>query len=162
MPPSSRVIRVSILVASDEATSGSVMANADRISPASSGSSHCFFCSSVANWKSTSMLPVSGAAQLSAVGANCGERPVISASGAYWRLVSPAPYSASGRKRFHRPCLRASALRSSTICGVSHGEASSARCSCAIVSAGYTCSSMKVSSLVRSSSVRASNAKSMG
>lgn len=151
-----------MFVASDEATSGSVIANAERISPASSGSSHRFFCSSVANWKSTSMFPVSGAAQFSAVGANCGERPVISASGAYWRLVSPAPYPASGRKRFHSPCLRASAFRSSTICGVSHGEASRARCSSAVFSAGYTYSSMKASSLPRSSSVRASNAKSMG
>ena len=70
------------------------------------------------------MFPVSGAAQFSAVGARCGLRPVISASGAYWRLVSPAPYSASGRKRFHRPCLRASAFSSSTTAGVSHGEAS--------------------------------------
>lgn len=151
-----------MLVASDDATSGSVIANADRISPASSGSSHCFFCASVPNWASTSMFPVSGAAQFSAVGANCGERPRISASGAYWRLVSPAPYSASGRKRFHSPCLRASALRSSTTCGVSHGDASCSRCSSAVRSAGWTCSSMKVSSLARSSSVRASNAKSMG
>ena len=76
------------------------------------------------------MFPVSGAAQFSAVGASCGLRPVISASGAYWRLVSPAPYSASGRKRFHRPCRRASAFSSSTTAGVSHGEASRARCSC--------------------------------
>ncbi len=107
------------------------------------------------------MLPVSGAAQFSAVGASCGERPVISASGAYWRLVSPAPYSGSGRKRFHRSCLRASALSSSTTAGVSQGEASRARCSSATASAGYTCSSMKASSFARSSSVRASNAKSM-
>ena len=151
-----------MFVASEEATSGSVIANAERISPASSGSSHCFLCSSEPNWESTSMFPVSGAAQFSAVGARCGLRPVISASGAYWRFVSPAPYAASGRKRFHRPCRRASALRSSTICGVSHGDASRARCSSATSSAGYTCSSMNVSSLVRSSSVRASNAKSTG
>lgn len=125
-----------MLVASDEATSGSVIANADRISPASSGSSHCFCCASLPNCASTSMLPVSGAAQFSAVGANWGLRPVISASGAYWRFVSPAPCSASGRKRFHRPCLRASAFSSSTIGGVSHGEASAARCSWAVRSAG--------------------------
>lgn len=132
----SRVMRVSMFVASEEATSGSVIANADRISPASNGSSHCFFCSSVPNWASTSMFPVSGAAQFSAVGANCGERPRISAIGAYCRLVSPAPYSASGRKRFHSPCLRASAFRSSTTCGVSHGDASCSRCSSAVFSAG--------------------------
>jgi hypothetical protein len=37
------------------------------------------------------MLPVSGAAQFSAAGAMDGLRPVISASGAYCTLVSPAP-----------------------------------------------------------------------
>lgn len=132
----SLAILVSMLVASEEATSGSVIANAERISPASSGSSHRFFCSSEPNWASTSMFPVSGAAQLRAVGARCGERPVISASGAYWRLVSPAPCSASGRKRFHRPWLRASAFSSSTTAGVSHGDVSRSRCSCAVVSAG--------------------------
>ena len=36
-----------MLVASDDATSGSVIAKAERISPASSGSSHARFCSSV-------------------------------------------------------------------------------------------------------------------
>ncbi len=156
-----------MLVASDEATSGSVIANADRISPASSGRSHCFCCASLPNCASTSILPVSGAAQFSAVGANCGLRPVISASGAYWRLVSPAPCSSSGKlcwstkNRFHSPCRRASAFSSSTTAGVSHGEARAERCSWAVCSAGYTCSSMNVSSRSRSSSVRASNAKSM-
>ena len=43
----SRRISVSMLVASDDATAGSVIANAERISPASSGSSHCFFCSAL-------------------------------------------------------------------------------------------------------------------
>jgi hypothetical protein len=36
-----------MFVASEDATPGSVIANAERISPASSGSSHCFFCSDV-------------------------------------------------------------------------------------------------------------------
>ena len=36
----------------------------DEISPSSNGCSHCFRCSSVPNMCSTSMLPVSGAAQL--------------------------------------------------------------------------------------------------
>ena len=35
----------SMLVASEEATSGSVIAKAERILPSSSGSSHCFLCS---------------------------------------------------------------------------------------------------------------------
>ena len=41
----SRSILVAMLVASDEATSGSVMQNAERISPSSSGRSHCSRCS---------------------------------------------------------------------------------------------------------------------
>ena len=44
--------------------SGSVMAKAERISPLRRGSSHCSFCSGVPTRSSTSMLPVSGAAQL--------------------------------------------------------------------------------------------------
>src|SRR5216684_7796889 len=42
-----RTIEDSILVASEDATLGSVIANADRIFPSSSGSSHCFLCSGV-------------------------------------------------------------------------------------------------------------------
>ena len=80
-----------MFVASEEATSGSVMENADRIRPSSSGSSQRAFCSGVPNSDSSSMFPVSGAEQLSASGAIHGLRPVISASGAYCRLVSPAP-----------------------------------------------------------------------
>ncbi len=75
-------MRSSMLVASEEATSGSVIANALRISPSSSGRSHCSFCSGVPNWVSTSMLPVSGAEQLIASGP-MWLRPEISASGAY-------------------------------------------------------------------------------
>src|SRR5665647_3247453 len=86
-------------------------AQEDRISPASSGSSHCCFCWSVPNIASTSMFPVSGAEQFSVAGARWALRPVISASGAYCRFVSPAPCS-PGRKRFHRPRARASALSS--------------------------------------------------
>ena len=43
----SRRIEHWMLVASDEATAGSVIRNADRISPASSGRSQRAFCSSV-------------------------------------------------------------------------------------------------------------------
>ena len=101
---------MSILVASDEATSGSVIAKAERISPLSSGSSQRSCCSAVPYRTSTSMLPVSGAEQLNTSGAQ-GERPMISQSGAYSRLVSPAPYSLSGRNRFHSPAARAFAFR---------------------------------------------------
>ena len=70
-----------MLVASLDATSGSVMQNAERISPASSGSSQRCFCSGEPKWCSTSMLPVSGALQLKTSGAN-GTRPMASATGA--------------------------------------------------------------------------------
>ena len=110
----SRSMRVEMLVASEDATSGSVMANADRISPSMSGWSHCDFCSAVPNMCSTSMLPVLGASQLIASGAMCTEWPVISARVAYSRLVSP---DTSGRNRFHSPRSRASALSSSTTGG---------------------------------------------
>src|ERR1700683_2935430 len=102
-----------MFVASEEATPGSVMQNAERISPASSGLSQCSFCAADPYFTSTSMLPVSGALQLKPPGAN-DDRPMISATGAYSTLVSPAPYSPSeiapGRKRFHKPAARASAF----------------------------------------------------
>ncbi len=66
-----------------------------------------------------SMLPVSGAEQLKDSGA-MGERPMISQSGAYSRLVSPAPRSLSGRKRFQSPRSRALALSSSMMGGICH------------------------------------------
>ena len=43
----STIAVAAMFVASDEATPGSVMQNADRIVPSSNGSSHCFFCSSL-------------------------------------------------------------------------------------------------------------------
>ena len=42
---------------------------------------------------------------------------MISHSGAYSRLVSPAPYSLSGRNRFHSPAARALGFSSSMIGG---------------------------------------------
>ena len=50
------------------------------------------------------MLPVSGAAQLSASGA-MWLRPVISASGAYSRFVSPAPKRSSGQEQVPQAAL---------------------------------------------------------
>ena len=77
----SSVMVAAMLVASLEAVSGSVMQNADRISPARSGFSHRSFWSSVPQCHSTSMFPVSGALQLKISGASrlC---PVASAMGA--------------------------------------------------------------------------------
>ena len=57
-----------------------------------------------------------GREQLNTSGAN-EMRPMASASGAYSRLVSPAPCSASGRNRFQRPSARALDFRSSRMGG---------------------------------------------
>ena len=70
-----------MFVASLEATAGSVMANADRISPSRSGWSHRSCCAGVPNMVRISMFPVSGAEQLHACEAMC-DRPMISARGA--------------------------------------------------------------------------------
>ena len=67
-----------MLVASDEATSGSVMKNTERMSPASRGLSPFSFCSALPYFHSTSMLQESGALQLKISGAII-ERPVSSA-----------------------------------------------------------------------------------
>src|ERR1700735_690346 len=74
--------------ASLDATPGSVMQNADLIVPSSSGRSQRASGAVEPNSASSSMLRVSGAAQFSASGASAGLQPVISASGAYCRLVS--------------------------------------------------------------------------
>ncbi len=71
-----------MLVASEDATSGSVIEKQDRISASSNGFSHRSCCSGVPNIASSSMLPVSGAEQFIASGASCGTRPDSSASGA--------------------------------------------------------------------------------
>ena len=51
------------VVGSAPETSGSVIEKNERISPATSGSSHCCFCSSVPNMSRISELPASGAWQ---------------------------------------------------------------------------------------------------
>src|SRR5580704_18326309 len=53
-----------ILVASDEAESGSVIEKALRMSPSRSGTNHVALISSDAYWFRISMFPVSGALQL--------------------------------------------------------------------------------------------------
>ncbi len=77
----SRVMVAEMLLASELDTAGSVIAKQDRIVPSSSGTSHSRCCAPVPNSTSSSMLPVSGAEQLTASGA-MAERPMISASGA--------------------------------------------------------------------------------
>lgn len=66
-----------ILVASEEATEGSVMAKQDRISPLSRGRSHSRCCLAVPYRAKTSMLPVSGAEQLKTSDAQ-GTLPITS------------------------------------------------------------------------------------
>ena len=77
-----------MLVASDEATFGSVIPKADLISPASNGSSHSLFCSSVPYLSITSIFPVSGAEQLKTSDA-IPTVPINSDKGAYSRFVKP-------------------------------------------------------------------------
>ena len=77
-----------IFVASDEATFGSVIAKHDLISPSKRGFSHLSFCSSLPYLSKTSMFPVSGAEQLK-TSEDHPTFPIISARGAYSRLVRP-------------------------------------------------------------------------
>src|SRR5580700_4136051 len=119
-----------MLVASEDATLGSVMQNAERISPASNGVSQRAFCSAEPYFTSTSILPVSGALQLKTSGA-IDERPVISAKGAYSTFVRPAPYSLSGRNRFHSPVARALAFKLSITGGCFQWRQSGRFCNCA-------------------------------
>ena len=90
-----------MLRASELATAGSVIANAERIRHSSSGRSHWSCCSGVPYIARISMFPVSGAEQLSASGPMI-DRPASSISGAYSRLVRPAPQEPWVMKRFHR------------------------------------------------------------
>src|SRR6516165_5483659 len=99
-----------MLVASEDATSGSVIAKQERISPASSGASHCSFCAGVAASTKVSMLPVSGAEQLNG-SAPIGERPMISHKGAYSSTESAFGSCFLGTNRFQRPADRAFAFK---------------------------------------------------
>ena len=146
-----------MFVASEDATSGSVIANADRISPESNGSSHCFFCSGVANRCSVSMLPVSGAWQLMASGAITGDHPEISATAAYSRFDNP---DISGRKRFHRSRLFADAFSRSSTGGCACGSLLARHCSYS-VSAGNTSSRMNPHIRAHTSSALGDSPKSI-
>jgi hypothetical protein len=77
-----------MLVASDEAMSGSVIRKADLILPSIRGLSHWSFWASLPYLASTSMLPVSGAEQLTASEAT-EDLPSHSAIRPYSRLVKP-------------------------------------------------------------------------
>ena len=87
----SRTARARSVVGSEPATSGSVIEKQERICPSSSGASQASFCSSVPCSARISELPVSGAAQLKAIGAAIGLRPISSQSSPYSQLVRPGP-----------------------------------------------------------------------
>ena len=77
----SRSMRRPMFVASEEATAGSVIENAERISPSSNGASQSRFTVSDPYMLRISMFPVSGAAQFSASDEN-GTLPSSSEIGA--------------------------------------------------------------------------------
>ena len=103
-----------MFVASDEATSGSVIRYAERIFPASRGSSHNFFISSVPYLSNTSMFPVSGAEQLKTSAARW-VLPISSARYAYSTVDSPSPFLESVNQKFHSPFCFAFVLSPSSI-----------------------------------------------
>ena len=112
-------------MASDEATSGSVIKNADLISPFIRGFNHLFFCSSVPYFASTSMFPVSGAEQLN-ISDEKEHLPINSANGAYSRFVKPglsSPYPL-GRNKFHNPSFLARFFSCSNFGECFHGLSS--------------------------------------
>ena len=91
-------MRLWMLVASELATHGSVIAKQERVLPSSSGSRNRSRWKGVANLASNSMLPVSGAEQFVA-SCDSGDAPISSHSGAYSRVVSPAPSSLVGEEQ---------------------------------------------------------------
>ena len=89
-----------MLVASEEATLGSVIANADLIDPSKRGFNHLSFCSLVPYLSKTSMFPASGAEELKT--SEVHPTPIISARGANSKFVKPYPRSPV-KEKFQRP-----------------------------------------------------------
>ena len=85
------------------------------------------------------------------------ERPASSASGAYSRLVSPAPQSPWDMNRFHSPSARAFSFSSRITGGSACGSSASASCRSYTASLGKTCCSMN--DRMRSWSSRARGAR---
>mmetsp|Transcript_75997 Transcript_75997/g.203911 ORF Transcript_75997/g.203911 Transcript_75997/m.203911 type:complete len:201 (-) Transcript_75997:162-764(-) len=143
--PSRRMV-LQMLVASELATAGSVMAKAERIFPSNRGVNHLAFCSSLPYLISTSMLPVSGALELKISGEK-GMCPMISASRAYSSLEKPCPYFTSGSistgtHGFQRPSAFAFSFSVSMIGGTVHLSAD-IMCLRTSGSIGYTSLSIK-------------------
>ena len=89
-------------VGSEPAVSGSVIENAERRSPASSGSSHCSFWSGVPASARISALPESGALLPNTNGAY-GDVPRISCISPSLTWPKPCPPSSGGRCAAHSP-----------------------------------------------------------
>jgi hypothetical protein len=104
-------------VGSEPETSGSVIEKQERMRPSSSGSSQRSRCSGVPCSARISMLPVSGAEQLKAIGAAIGLRPISSQSRPYSQFVSPGPKRSSGMNRFQRPSAFAFSRTAVRFCG---------------------------------------------
>ena len=153
---------LSMFVASELATAGSVMAKHDRISPVSNGRNHRSCCSTEPYRNKTSMLPVSGAEQLNASLAQT-LAPMTSARYAYSRFVSPGPANSvdsspslgrifnsaalsRGSHKFHNPALLAAVFNDSTAGDTLHRSGVMA-CASSSSSALYTCACMKCLSL---------------
>ncbi len=100
--PTGRPQRTRAAEAADEATSGSDMANADRISPSSRGRNQRWFCSGVANRCSNSILPVSGALQLNTSEAQ-GRRPRLGQRRDSRAQPSPGSHPADLAKKDQTP-----------------------------------------------------------
>ena len=98
----SRTARVRSSVGSEPAVSGSVIENAERRSPASSGCSQRSFCSGVPASARISLLPESGAWLPKALGAN-GEVPRISCIRPSLTWPKPCPPSSGGEVRRPQP-----------------------------------------------------------
>src|SRR5271165_168840 len=136
-----------MLVASDDATAGSVMQNAERMVPSSNALSQRRFCASDPHITSTSMLPVRGVA-VEHLGRNGGAACDLG-QGRVFQVGKAGPYSGSGKNRFHRPAALAFAFSSSMTRGLFQGRSPPLSWRPYSGSAGMTCSAMKTLSRPR-------------
>src|SRR5207302_10341890 len=144
-------------VGSEPATSGSVMAKQDRVTPSHRGRRYFSFWASVAQWRSVCMLPSSGAWQLRTKG------PIrVRAASALTAAIAvgprPMPPHSAGIWGSHTPRSLA-ALRRSMI-AVNQAPRSSSEAA-AFSSAGRTSSSMNWRTFRRTCSISGLKVKSM-
>ena len=104
-----------MLVASDEATSGSVIAKHERISPASSGSSHCRFCSARAVADQHFHVAGVGRRAVEDFGREAGDAAHDFAERRVLEVGQPGAVLALRQEQIPQPAARAFAFSSSTI-----------------------------------------------